>query len=257
MRAGRGAEAAGGDDRKRKAATKAVTYRPGPRQGTVLDAQGRVIEVPAGWELLPPGDAGVTRRVKAAGEFLAVAEKRGRKVFSQGIWAPPETIARVQSEFEAERATEAYAKKREAGVKRREREQTQYVEDFVGSVVQFLNFHPRYSDQAERLAVLVAAHSTRIGSGTVARTRRIPIEQRASAAVIAWLRHQTTDYDSMRIKRVRGERRAVRRQLAAESLKLLGRYRSGEPLANDCPLARALAGKAPEVQAEHDDHQAE
>ena len=32
----------------------------------------------------------------------------------------------------------------------------------------------------------------------------IPIEQRAEAAVIAWLRHQTTAYDHMTIERVKG-----------------------------------------------------
>ena len=233
------------------------SYRPGPRPRSVLDGQGRVVDVPAGWELLPPGDPGATRRVKAAGEFFAVAEKRGRKVFSQGVWAPAATIARVQSELAAERATESYAKRLEAGAKRREREQSRYVDDFTGAVVRFLDFDPRYAELAERLALLVAAHSTRVGSGTVARTKRIPIDERASAAVIAWLRHQTTAYDSMRIERRRGRRREVRRQLAAESVRLLERYRRGLPPTDDCPLQLALTREPPEVQAEHDDHQAE
>ena len=35
-----------------------------------------------------------------------------------------------------------------------------------------------------------------MGSGTVARTKRCPLSE-AEAAVIAWMRHQTTAYDSM------------------------------------------------------------
>jgi hypothetical protein len=88
----------------------------------------------------------------------------------------------------------------------------------------------------------VTAHATPVGSGTVARTERIPIERRAEAAVIAWMRHQTTAYDSMTIPRVKGKRREVRRMLAARSKELLARYRCGDGAAASCPLAAALAG---------------
>ena len=67
----------------------------------------------------------------------------------------------------------------------------------------------------------VADHATPVGSGTVARTKRIPVERRAEAAVIAWMRHQTTAYDSMPIPRVKGKRREVRRLLAQRSKELL------------------------------------
>ncbi|MFM7138513.1 MAG: DUF2293 domain-containing protein, partial [Planctomycetota bacterium] len=60
--------------------------------------------------------------------------------------------------------------------------------------------------------------------------------------VIAWMRHQTTGYDSMKIARVKGQRREVRRMLAQRSKEILGAYRRGEPVAAGCPLARALAG---------------
>jgi hypothetical protein len=79
-----------------------------------------------------------------------------------------------------------------------------------------------------------------VGSGTVARTERIPIERRAEAAVIAWLRHQTTGYDQMKIARVKGKRREVRRMLAERSREMLGRYRSGAPIPPGCPLAKAI-----------------
>jgi hypothetical protein len=77
----------------------------------------------------------------------------------------------------------------------------------------------------------------------VARTRRIPVEQRAGAAVIAWMRHRTTAYDHMTIPRVKGKRREVRRMLAAQSKALLDAYRAGRPVDTArCPLQRAVSG---------------
>lgn len=217
-----------------------TSFTPGPAQNAVYTADGNILTVPDGWILLPPGDAALTRRVKAAGDHWAVQEKKGRKVFSRGVWAPAETIERIEAELEAERSTEGYARRRTADARRREKAQTEYVEDFFGAVVAFLGFHPDYSDLALQLARAVTDHATPIGSGTVARTKRIPVEQRAEAAVIAWMRHQTTAYDSMVIPRVKGKRREVRRMLARRSQELLSRYRQGEPVIGGCPLRRAL-----------------
>jgi hypothetical protein len=55
----------------------------------------------------------------------------------------------------------------------------------------------------------------------VAGTKRIPVEQRAEATVIAWMRHQTTGYDLLVIPRVNGKRREFRRMLARRSHELL------------------------------------
>ena len=222
-----------------------LTARPGPTDRTVRTADGKVQPVPDGWELLPPGDPGVTRRVKAAGPSWTVQERRGRKLFSRGVWAPAATIAVVRAELEVERADPAYARQREGAVKRREKAQTEYVEDFTAAVRNYLGFAARYAELADRLAVAVAAHATPVGSGTVARTKRIPVEQRAEAAVIAWLRHQTTTYDDMHVARVKGARREVRRKLAAGSKKLLDQYRRGEPVPPTwCVLERGLAKAA-------------
>lgn len=217
-----------------------TTFTPGPTPNTVKAADGEVLTVPDGWVLLPPGDAALTRRVKAAGDHWVVQEKKGRKLFSRGVWAPAATIERIQTELGAERSTESFAKRKEADAKRREKAQEVYVEDFTGAVVSFLAFHPAHADLAQRLAKVVADHATPVGSGTVARTERIPVEQRAEAAVIAWMRHQTTAYDSMPIPRVKGKRREVRRLLAQRSKELLGRYRRGEMNGDECPLRRAI-----------------
>lgn len=213
---------------------------PGPDHRTVRDARGGLVTAPPEWVHVEPGDAALTRRVKAAGEHWVMVERRGRRVFGLGIWAPEATVERVRHELAAERATDAWAKKQAGAARRREREQEAYVEDFHAAVLAFLAFDARHAALAARLARAVTDHATPVGSGTVARTERIAIDRRAEAAVIAWMRHQTTAYDSMRIARVKGQRREVRRRLAERSRDLLSRYRSGAPPAPDCPLARAL-----------------
>jgi len=75
----------------------------------------------------------------------------------------------------------------------------------------------------------------------VARTERIPIDQRAEAATIAWMRHQTTGYDRMVIPYEKNRRREVRRMLAKRSVQLLTRYRQGLEIDETvCPLSLAL-----------------
>jgi len=217
-----------------------ITVFPGPSSATVRTGTGEVLRVPKDWTLLPPGDAALTRRVKAAGDHWVVQEKVGRKIFSRGVWAHAATIDQVRAELAAERSTETFARRQESAAKRREKVQAAYVEDFRGAVLAFLGFHERHTILANSLATAVTTHATPVGSGTVARTQRIPVERRAEAAVIAWMRHQTTVYDGMKIPRVKGKRREVRRLLAQRSKELLHRYRRGEPAAVDCPLSRAL-----------------
>ncbi|MEZ5944939.1 MAG: DUF2293 domain-containing protein [Planctomycetaceae bacterium] len=223
-------------------------FLPGPSENTVRSANGQVLTVPTGWVLLPPGDAALTRRVKAAGDHWIVQEKKGRKVFSRGVWAPAEAIDRIRADLEAERSTEGYAKRKAADAKRRENVQAEYVEDFFGAVVAFLDFHSNHAELGQQLARAVTDHATPVGSGTVARTKRIPVEQRAEAAVIAWMRHHTTGYDDMVIPRVKGKRREVRRMLAQRSKELLARYRRGEMNGEYCPLRLAIEKKKQEDQ---------
>jgi hypothetical protein len=214
---------------------------PGPNNRSVRMAGGQVLQAPPGWVLLPPGDAGLTRRVKAAGPTWTVQEKVGRKMFSRGVWALGATVEQMRAELKQERATPEYARKLAAGQRRRGEAQAEYVQAFRRAVLNFLRFDPRHHACAERLADAVTAHATPVGSGTVARTERIPVEERAEAAVIAWMRHQTTAYDHMTIARVKGKRREVRRMLAERSRSLLDAYRMGRPVdPTACPLQRAL-----------------
>ncbi|MFD2256578.1 DUF2293 domain-containing protein [Luteolibacter algae] len=220
-----------------------LEVRPCKKPGYVLSQSGRELKIPADWALLPPGDAAMSRRIKKDGPSWTVKEMYKKRLTSRGIWAPAARLAALRTELEKERQDPAYEKKLEAGRKRRAKAEEAYVEDFVGSVKNFLNFHYCFDEIAEKLSGLIAAHATPVGSGTVARTKRIPIEKRAEAATIAWLRHQTTAYDNMHIARIKGERREVRQMLARESRKRLEKYRNGGEVDHaSCPVWKAVYG---------------
>ena len=218
-----------------------VIVAPGLNDFTVrMPGVGRQT-IPAGWMLVPPGDPALTRRIKAGGDCWVVQEKRGRRTFSRGIWVAKERVERIQQQLDEERQNPAYAKKQAAAAVRREQAQSQYVDEFADAVRKFLDFPLHYHDLTEQLVRLVTDHATPVGSGTVARTQRIPVAKRAESAVIAWLRHQTTAYDNMPIARIKGRRRETRRMLAERSRELLDEYRAGRAdELRGCPLRLAL-----------------
>jgi hypothetical protein len=220
----------------------ALTFAPTSDPRVFVASDGTRHSPPVGWACLPPGDAGLTRRVKALGPSWAVVEKRGRKAFSKGLWAPSDNIESAKRALDAERSTPAYAKKMAAAGARRDKEQAEYVESFAAEVLGFLRFDTRFESLAKNVARLVTAHATPVGSGTVARTERISIDRRAESAVIAWMRHQTTAYDRMTIPRVAGKRREVRQQLAGISRAILDLHRRDNPhTSSTCPLCAAVS----------------
>ena len=210
------------------------------RNGQLLDAQGQAVTPPSGWAFLPAGDAGLTRKVTARTDFWRVQARMGRRIISKGIWALQTVIESARAEVEAQRETPQYQKKLDGDRRRRAAKQEAYEGDFCQAVRGYLNFAPCYQEQERIMAEAITRHAVPVGSGTVARTTRIPLEERASHAVIAWMRHQTTAYDSMSIARIKGERRQVRRMLAQRSMVLLEGYRQGRAISADCPLWRAL-----------------
>jgi hypothetical protein len=210
------------------------------KQGKLIDCNGNVLTPPSDWSFLPAGDAGITRKITAKGIFWRVTFKKGRRTMSKGIWAPADAIKQAQKHVETVRSTEAYQKKKAYTIQRRDKQQQEYEVLFCTEVEKFLNFHPSYQVISKTLSILITRHAIPIGSGTVARTSMIPIEERASKAVIAWMRHHTTAYDNMQIARIKGERRAVRRILAEQSINVLKRYRDGLAIPVSCPLKSAL-----------------
>ncbi|BBE19033.1 hypothetical protein AQPE_3206 [Aquipluma nitroreducens] len=216
-----------------------LIVKPGART-ELTGPNGETLKLPTDWAFLPAGDAGITRKVTSKGLYWRVEIKKGRRTISLGIWAPETTILEAQQEVQQSRLTDEYKKKQTYAVERREKKQTEYEADFCSSVECFLNFHKSHKELEKLLAKAVTTHAIPVGSGTVARTQLIPIEERAAHAVIAWMRHQTTAYDNLKIARVKGERRAVRQSLAQQSVELLASYREGRPASENCPLQKAL-----------------
>ena len=214
--------------------------RPGRIEGRFLSESGEERIPPPDWGFLPAGDAAITKSVKAKGEVWVVQVPMGRRIISKGMWARQADILSSQKQIQEKRSTPEYARQRIRDLALREAKQLAYVETFLVQVIQFLNFHPRYQQQASVLGEKITAHATPVNSGTVARTQLIPIEKRAQAAVIAWMRHKTTAYDSMPIPRIKGKRREIRRALAVKSVELLEAYRKGREIAQTCPLKKAL-----------------
>ena len=206
----------------------------------VKDSNGEILVPPAGWAFLPAGDAGVTRKVSAKGVYWKVQAKKGRRTISLGLWAPEATVTEAKNDVKAIRLTDEYQKKQLYAAKRRETKQAEYDLEFCAAVETFLVFHSTYKMMEQKMAKIVTAHAIPVGSGTVARTQQIPIEERAALAVIAWMRHQTTEYDDMKIARIKGERRSVRKSLAQQSTRLLAKYRQGDVIIETCPLYQAL-----------------
>ena len=207
--------------------------------GYLIGENGEYLKPPKGWIFLPAGDAGITRKVTSKGDFWRVQVRKGRRLISKGIWAPEQNIAEAKTDVSATRKTDEYKKKQVYNAQRRELLQDKYEIEFTEAIQTYLNFHLRYRKIQGIMANAISAHATPIGSGTVARTKMIPIKERAAHAVIAWMRHQTTAYDNLKIARIKGERKAVRRELAQQSVSLLSKYREGRDITSDCPLYKA------------------
>ena len=225
---------------------KSVEVRPHKRSGYVMGLKGDVLKIPLGWELLPPGDPALSRRIKKAHDTWVIKVQKGRRLQSKGILSDKVVINRLREELKRERADPKYQKKLDAGRARRAQQEVEYKAEFICAVRQFLQFSERYVIYEKVMAQLITEHAIPVGSKTVARTQMITLEKRAEAATIAWMRHQTTAYDSMKIARVKGARREVRRELAAESRKLLSHYRSEAPYEalGNCPLYQVLDEKS-------------
>jgi len=88
---------------------------------------------------------------------------------------------------------------------------------------------------------LVKEHAVPVGSGTVARSSSVTLDDKAALAVMAWMRHKTSAYDSTPVPRIKGARRELRRKIARQSERILAKYRSGNEVDFIlCPLYKAL-----------------
>lgn len=220
---------------------KSIEVRSSKKNGYVISLEGEELQIPSGWELLPPGDAALSRRIKNDGPSWTIKEPKGRKLFSRGILAPAERIEALRNQLIIERADPKHQKKLDADRKRRAIKELEYKAIFQQELFNFLNFHSHFSDLAADLVQRITEHAIPVGSNTVARTKTIPLEERVEAATIAWMRHQTSLYDSMKIARIKGERRQVRKKINQQSRNILEKYRQpDETHLDNCPLYKAL-----------------
>ncbi|MFT7412697.1 MAG: hypothetical protein ACI9J4_001059 [Paraglaciecola sp.] len=211
---------------------------------SLKDKTGKIYSVPTGWKNLPAGDASVTRKVKSLGPTWTVQEKIGRKVFSHGVWAAKEQIEEARTLVETQRADPKHQKKLAQIKVRREEKETVFGEDFQQKIIQFLNFDQKHHLLVAQLSKLIKEHAVPVGSGTVARSSSVTLDDKAALAVMAWMRHQTSAYDSTSVPRVKGARRELRRQIAQRSERILAKYRSGDDVDfKVCPLYKALHTK--------------
>jgi hypothetical protein len=221
--------------------TQTRTFLVTQADSSLKDKAGTVFIVPASWANLPAGDASVTRKLKSLGPTWTVQEKKGRKTFSHGVWAAQEHIQEAKALVEAQRRDPKHQKKLAQAKVRREEKETVFGEDFQQAIITFLNFDKQYQTLVGQLAVLIKEHAVPVGSGTVARSSSVTLEDKAALAVMAWMRHKTSDYDSTPVARIKGARRELRRKIARQSTQILATYRSGESSnLQGCPLYKAL-----------------
>jgi hypothetical protein len=224
--------------------TETRTFLITKSDNRLKDKTGKVYSVPAGWQKLPSGDASITRKLKSLGPSWTVQEKKGRKSFSHGVWAAKEHIEAAKSLVEAQRADPKHQKKLAQAKVRREEKEVVFSTDFQQEIIKFLNFDKKYQALVEQLAVLVKEHAVPVGSGTVARSSSVTLDDKAALAVMAWMRHQTSAYDSTSVPRIKGARRELRRKIARQSERILAKYRSGDEVDFIlCPLYKALYKK--------------
>lgn len=153
------------------------------------------LDRPDGWELLPSGDAFLTRQVKATGHYWVLFRPKGRGQHRRqlGLLAPIEAIAAAR---EAAAVTAARREtRRESSSRQRERTETAYRAEFEDAVLRWLAFAPQHQVIADEIARGAADRAAVVGSGRVGRTKQLTLDERAALAARAFIRHRHTDYE--------------------------------------------------------------
>jgi hypothetical protein len=158
------------------------------------------LTLPKGWNLLPPGDAFVTRQVKSMGpHWIAKKYVRGKEYsITLGVLAPRTNITKAKEL--AEQTKEEREARRLLLRKERERKNLDYTKKFMQTVIEYLDFDPKYSKLATKIAREAAERATLVGSGRVGRTNKLTFEEKARLAARAYIRHKYTNYEEEMIK---------------------------------------------------------
>jgi hypothetical protein len=208
-----------------------IEVKPGPQPGTVVGPDGRHLEIPLDWTMLPSGDAGLTKRVKSMGPTWSVVDGRERP----GLWAPATQIMRAREALEALRSDPRYQKRLAAEKARRELKQVHWQQNFRTAILDYLYFDPCYTHVAKQLADTVKAWVDEDEERTPSRRRSL--EAQAETALLAWLAERTTHWEAPDEERTEAQKK---RDLLARCNALLDVYRDGDLPDEDCPFAAAL-----------------
>jgi hypothetical protein len=170
---------------------------------------------------LPSGDAALTRRARQASRLSAVVVRwsRSRKRYErQGILAEETAIQRAEEQCLADE---------DVRLRRRERDQERRAKEDV-------EFQARMADEIRRLfpgcpknrATAIAQHAALRGSGRVGRSAaaRALDERAITAAVVASVRHEDTDYDRLLMSGT--PRELAREQIRPAIDRMLGTWAS-------------------------------
>lgn len=203
-----------------------------------------LVSVPKNYDLLPSGNAALTRAVKKATgrkRLFVVMEKRHKKYPSQpvGVWAPASVIA-----AERERLAPSHSDAHKAILAvRRARQQEREVVAFLDSILKRFPGCP--ADEARE----IAAHACEVGSGRVGRSSTA--DDPVRAAVVAHIRHVHTDYDDLLDSRIeswmdfadRQEVRAEAREHVSDQIdEILGRWEASTTVSEMTGSLGAVAG---------------
>lgn len=111
-------------------ATLIVRSAPHPPHNYVVTEAGQKLDIPTTWACLKPGDGAVTKTLKTLGPSWTAVRKKGRKTFSDGVWAPRENIEQALAIVAEKRTDPSYDRKRAADLKRRRKKQRSYEVSF-------------------------------------------------------------------------------------------------------------------------------
>ncbi len=175
-------------------------------------------------EFLPSGDATLTRRAKKASPLHTVVVKfnRSRKRYErQGLLVTQQAIDEAQTSMLKDE--DARAQQRIKAAERRHSDDVELVETMC-SVIRDL--FPSCPAEAVRR---IAEHTAERGSGRVGRSAagRAADEKAITLAVIAHIRHEHTDYDSLLMSGV--DRLLARTQIRDAVQQKLHQWRSSPP----------------------------
>ena len=168
---------------------------------------------------LPSGDAALSRRARKYSSLAAVVLRfsRARKRYErQGLLVTPDALSRAEEECAGDAAERAIRRQRDAD--RRLEDDREFVVALTQAIV------ARYPSCPAEEAHRIASHTAQRGSGRVGRSAggRALKPQTIDLAVIAWIRHQHTSYDTLLMQGT--DRIRAREAIQPELQRVLSRW---------------------------------